>query len=159
MLTDSSAVTVPNRKLTKTLTRNSISQNQKDTNQRVNLSNFFHNLLPTFHENDVPKHNTSEKSSDFFQLLAQKAHFCLLRKFTTLTETESASSESKYAIPDLQVYTILKNLGQNNLSYTDTVTCMQKFWHFPKNIMRIPVNYSLKILIYMYFCPSKECIS
>lgn len=116
-LADSCAVTVPNIKLTKILTRNSILQIQKDTNQRVNVSNLFHNLLPIFHENDVPKHNTSEKSSTFFQVIVQKAHFCLLCKFTTLTETDSEFSESKYAIPDLQVYIILKNLVQNNFSY------------------------------------------
>lgn len=125
----------------------------------MDLSNLFHNLLPIFRENDIPKHNTSEKSSAFFQLIVQKAQFCLLCKFTTLTETESASSESKYAIPDLQVYTILKNLGQNNFNYSNIVICMQKFWDFPINTMSTPVNHPLKILTYMYFCPSKECIS
>lgn len=53
-----------------------------------------------------------------------QAHFYLLYKFTTLTETENASSECKYAIQDLQVYTILKNLGQNNFSYSNTIICM-----------------------------------
>lgn len=56
----------------------------------------------------------------------------------------------KYAIPNLQVYTILKNLGQGNFSYINTIIGMQKFWDFPRNIKSTTVNYPLKILTSIY---------